>query len=84
MVVFEADGSKQLSCKAVRVKAVQQLHCVKWALSHDAFEKDLVPTAYIAKQTPNLGLKVFFFPILPLIFKCISKVCRSFSIWIIY
>lgn len=59
MVVFEADGSKQLSCKAVRVKAVQ-LHCVKWALSHDAFEKDLVPTAYITKQTLNLGLKVFF------------------------
>lgn len=60
MVVFEADGSKQLSCKAVRVKAVQQPRCVKWALSHDAFEKDLVPTAYITKQTLNLGLKVFF------------------------
>lgn len=68
------------------MKAMQQLHCVKWALSHDVSEKGLVPTANIAKQTLNLMLKIsfFFLRILSLIFKCVSKMYSSFSIWIIH
>lgn len=55
------------------MKAMQQLHCVNRALSHDASEKDLVPTANVAKQALNLMLKFFFsLPILSLIFKCMA------------